>query len=293
MQKQRVHGVEHGPVRIEKAPFGLGETDVEAIPWLALREPSVEPWIPEGDFYREAPEADAPVDHDSDAPAVDAAEAGAEAIEADGSELPQSEEAEAAAADSTPEPEAPAGPSWEEHEAAMAEKLEQQAEALAEPFVAAASELRARGQRMNEELDQAILQMATAMAGAILRRECADSPDVLQASLKQALEVIGPVQELSLEVHPADLAVAREQAPDMATDIAGHAVQVSVSASDTVDRGTCIARFDRGVVDARWEARLGQFADAIRHQLEAGATQDTAQQEQVSDEANADNGEDV
>jgi flagellar biosynthesis/type III secretory pathway protein FliH len=262
MQKTQVHGVERGPIRIEEAPFGLGEFKVEAIPWLPVQELEVRPWVPEGDLFAPPQETE-----QEPVPTVEGDPSTGQALEAEGPESPP-EETEAAGEDE--DVALDPGPSRDEHEAALAEQLDAQAQTLAEPYVAAAVELRRAASHLNQNMDEAVIQMALAMAEVLLRKEAEVSQDLLKQTLDQALSLVGPVDELALEVHPDDLELCRRLAPGLADEIAGKAVKLAVSASHEVDRATCIVHFDRGVVDARWKARLLQLAAAVRQSLSDG-----------------------
>ena len=262
MHKPRVHGAEHGPVRIEKAPFGLGDTAVEPISWLSVKEPEITSWIPDGDLF-------APLDAPEPEPEV----LPETSLHEDEGQTVAPEEpvaTEPGPAEEAPPAEEPERPSWEEHEAALNEQLAAQAELLAEPYVASARELRETAVRLNQDTDEAVIQMALTVAEVILRKQAEVSPDLLQQILEETLSMVGPVSEISLEVHPDDLERSRALAPEIAEEIAGKAVNLSVSASAEVDPATCIVHFDRGVIDARWGARLLQLGEAIRQSLASG-----------------------
>jgi len=227
----------------------------DAPSWLSLREPEVVPWLPES------------VDDTSTAQRSTesmGAEAEDASVMAEGADDLSAGEEQLLEPEEVVEP----GPTADEHEAALSAAREEVAQTLSEPYAQAASQLREVAQRLEREVDEATVQMAVELASAILTREAIADPAILRSTIRSALQEAGPVVDISLQVHPADLEQAREEAPAMAEQIAGRAVSLSVAASKDVDRGTCVVQFDRGIVDTRWSTQLRHMADAARQALD-------------------------
>ena len=242
---------EAGNLRVEPATFGAAPVVTDAPSWLSLREPEVVPWLP--DSVDDAPTVRQPMGAEGEDAAMSAGPDGAPT-----EEQPQLEVEDAV------EP----GPTADEHEAALSAAREEVAQSLSEPYEQAASHLREVAQRLEREVDEATVQMAVELASAILTREASADPAILRSTVRSALQEAGPVVDISLQVHPADLEQAREEAPAMAEQIAGRAVSLSVAASSDVERGTCVVQFDRGIVDTRWSTQLRHMADAARQALD-------------------------
>ena len=256
-------------LRVETATFGEASVVTDAPSWLSVRPPKVTPWLPQS--------LDGTTPSSSMGREQDASEAGE--IDA-GTAVPS----EAEAVEMTEEAgEVLAGPSADEHEAALAQARAEVTEGLREPYLKAAARLNEVSERLEREMDEAAVQIAVELASAILTREASADPEILRATVRRALEEAGPVVKLSLRVHPEDLEQTRAEAPLMAEEITGQAVDLGVSAATDVERGTCVIQFDRGIVDTRWSTQLRHLADAARQALES-ATQDPAPAEAPEEE---------
>ncbi|MEE2779709.1 MAG: FliH/SctL family protein [Myxococcota bacterium] len=255
-------------LRVEAATFGEASVVTDAPPWLSVRPPDVTPWLPQS---LDGSEFQMGVSEGEGIPEGDA-------IDGSASVAPETEAVEVTQETA----QVPSGPTADEHEAALSQARAEVTEALQQPYLQAAARLNDVSERLEREMDEAAIQIAVELASAILTREASADPEILRATVRRALAEAGPVVNLSLRVHPEDLEQTRGEAPLMATEISGQAVDLAVSAAADVDRGTCVVQFDRGIVDTRWGTQLRHLADAARQALEA-ASQETSVPE-VSEE---------
>ena len=103
--------------------------------------------------------------------------------------------------------------------------------------------------RLDAEVGDALGDLAVRIAGALLRREYATDPALLQALVHEALEIAGSDQrQVELRLHPDDLALL---APQLAMP-AG----VRLSADATLARGDLRLHADSVRIDGSLSARL-------------------------------------
>lgn len=222
-----------GPQRVDSVPFhtGSGEDDVTR-PWLGDSEPEVRPWIPVG-----LP-AGTTLYGEPYEPTADPLE------------------------DAEPQP----CPLCAETEREADARVEQ----LRAPYLEATRGVKQAADGMSRDYAHGVVKLASRMAATILERQAETDETLLEKTLQEVLETVGPVVALSIDAHPDDVAALREMAPDMAEELSGRPVDVAVSPSQDVPRGTCICHFDRGIVDGRWSTRLRHLEDAVVNALDHG-----------------------
>ena len=130
------------------------------------------------------------------------------------------------------------------------ERVEQVLDALARPLDV-----------MDEQAEQAVVQLAVSIAKQIIRRELRSSPGQIVAVVREAVKLL-PISRQTIRVflHPEDAALVREV---FALDAGGeHTWQVLDDPSQS--RGGCRVLTDDSTIDATLESRI---AAVVAHVL--------------------------
>ncbi len=123
-----------------------------------------------------------------------------------------------------------------------------------------AEAVRFRTQAQEEHLPD-LIRLATRMAERIVRSELATRPEVVMTLCRGVIRESRAGQTLTIQVHPEDLATAREHRVSMAKDLG---VDLHFEVSSEVSRGGCVVHGERGRVDGRLEVQLEQLAAIMR-----------------------------
>lgn len=115
-------------------------------------------------------------------------------------------------------------------------------------------------------LDQDVLTLVMAVAGAVVRQEIEAAPEVILSTARAALHEMALETVVQFRVHPQDEALLREHLPTLGL---AATVQVSVSADARIERGGCLVETASGQVDARLETQLGRIESMLRERLDA------------------------
>lgn len=139
--------------------------------------------------------------------------------------------------------------------ARLTTRLNETIDALAEPF-----------QQLDDEVEQALVDLAIRVARQIIRRELKTDPGQIIGVLREAIELL-PLTSRIVEVHlhPEDAAVVREAFDKVGANLAWTMVEDPV-----INRGGLRVTTETSLVDARVESRL----DTILSELVGGERQD-------------------
>lgn len=142
-----------------------------------------------------------------------------------------------------------------------------------EGLAAGQAEIRARIERLetllgrfakplaevDAEVEQALVMLASEVAGALLCRELRTDPDALLPMVREALATLGDAErEVALHLHPDDVDRVREE-----FDANGSPAACRLVADAGLAAGECRLETDAAVIDGRFEARLAR----VREQL--------------------------
>jgi flagellar biosynthesis/type III secretory pathway protein FliH len=88
------------------------------------------------------------------------------------------------------------------------------------------------------------------------------SPEMIEASVREALAQVQETTELSIFLHPDDLALLEKMHSPLLTAKNG-ADQAQFNSSSDVSRGGCLVQTRFGVIDARRETKVEQLKKAL------------------------------
>ena len=114
---------------------------------------------------------------------------------------------------------------------------------------------------MEENIHSHLMGLSLAMSEAVIRRELSTDRDAIARVLTEALSVLGFVQTpIEVSVNPADHDV-------VAGLLSGENIDSRITADPNIQRGGCMLRADRALVDMRVETMIRETLTTI-----AGAT---------------------
>ena len=160
------------------------------------------------------------------------------------------------------------------HAEGLAAAREQALPALA-AITAAGHELGAQRDQLLAGVEQDAIALAFDLAAQILAAAVEVAPERVLDVARHALRHLAERRQVTLIVHPDDLALLSEAVPEIQSELGG-IEHLSVQADRRVMRGGAIARTVAGEIDAGLTAQLSRardlVADALAGQLPAAAT---------------------
>lgn len=151
----------------------------------------------------------------------------------------------------------------EEGRAAAQQELAALERTLKAQASAALSGLGEAHRRLRQDLEQACFDIAFAASVKVFGRLSVDAQAVAGA-VRQALEQAGPLTDLQVCLHPADLQLLERLGDGPAVPDLG-----SLCADPAVRAGGCVIRSAQGDVDARIETQLASLADLLMQHRDA------------------------
>jgi flagellar assembly protein FliH len=118
--------------------------------------------------------------------------------------------------------------------------------------------------RLEQDAQRQAVDLATAMAQRILRRELRTEPELVQALVSAAVEGVDTRSVVRLRVHPEVAALLRG-APDMVFDETDGAPELIGDAS--LEPGDCVIETSVDLIDARVATQLTQLKEAAERAL--------------------------
>jgi flagellar assembly protein FliH len=118
--------------------------------------------------------------------------------------------------------------------------------------------LQANG-KWQQEWNRRLVELATAIASRVIRREVRSDVNITLTWVREALELGMASPTLELRLHPDDHQLLAERAEQLTARLA-KAGTVRVIADDTIPRGGCRVHSDFGVIDQTVEAQLQRIA---------------------------------
>lgn len=123
----------------------------------------------------------------------------------------------------------------------------------------------ARLREVEEKLTSELTDVAIAIARKILGQELQSSPEAVLKIVRNALvEKARQRQEISLRVHPDDLAIIRENKAQL-LEVLSRANEISIRADASVERYGVIIETDAGTIDAQLDSQLAIFERVLQH----------------------------
>jgi len=140
-------------------------------------------------------------------------------------------------------------------------QFQQQQEILKNKFITIVNAMQHPLHRINDEVDEELLQLCLIISKQVVRRELKQTPQHIAAVIRECLSVL-PATELNpkIRLHPDDFACVREIYPSSG-DEDGSSWQLVEDSSITP--GGCEVDTKSTHIDATIEARINQLANKI------------------------------
>jgi flagellar assembly protein FliH len=148
-----------------------------------------------------------------------------------------------------------------EGENALREQLISQRNEMASLLNGVIESLRNTIPQLVQETENALIQLALESAQKIVAGMPID-PNVVDAVVREALQQVEDNTEVTVQLHPEDLALIQKHKSDVLKTASG-VKPLQFAASAEVTRGGCLVRTRFGIIDARRETKLDQLRDAI------------------------------
>lgn len=110
-----------------------------------------------------------------------------------------------------------------------------------------------------------LINLIMLLCEKIVRQELTTPRNIIAATLQSALEQAVASEEYHVTVHPDDLAVAEQEAPELIAAIRG-IERITFKADDTVTRGGCLLESAVCTVDATIETQLASLKEFVTEQ---------------------------
>jgi len=148
------------------------------------------------------------------------------------------------------------------HEQAIAQARQQFASQQADLVSALTKAVGDLAQAKDKLLAQAhadLVGLAIAIAEKVIKRTVELGPDVSQANVLEAIELVGAATDVTIAVNPGELKTLELLADRIAEQLGSHK-HVRFAGDDSVGPGGCVIRTDLGRVDSRLETQLQRIA---------------------------------
>jgi flagellar assembly protein FliH len=142
------------------------------------------------------------------------------------------------------------------------EKVVRRVDMLLPALRASVEEIRAAKAQWLAHWEKAALDVATAIAARVIRREVQQTPDITIGLVKEALELAGSGAEVQLRMHPDDLATLGSQVERLIAEL-GRLGEATIVADAEITRGGCRADTRFGSIDQQIESQLARIAQEL------------------------------
>lgn len=131
-----------------------------------------------------------------------------------------------------------------------------------EALESASEAIQAAHERFVDSLEPQVVALVKSLVTRVIDTERRTNPEVLQQTVRRALEKLAGQYAVTLHLHPDDLAAIQAHEVALLDGVPG-VESLQLVPSDGVQPGGCIARSESMEVDARLETLLGQVLDAL------------------------------
>ena len=129
----------------------------------------------------------------------------------------------------------------------------------------AAEELHRERDRWLTEWEATAIQLCISVAERILHQRLAVQPDLVLPMMSEVLQLAAGNPEISLKMHPDDVALLGDRAVEIVRGQSGCA-EVNIIADPDITRGGCLVESRHGEIDARIEKQLDRIAAELLEQ---------------------------
>jgi flagellar assembly protein FliH len=158
----------------------------------------------------------------------------------------------------------------EEGRATAVEQMRTQLDGLVDRWASTLGGFDADRQRLMLEAQQDVLALSLAMGRKIVHRVPAIDPTVVQDQVREAIAIVLEPSAVTIAVHPDDRTLVQQVIPELTASLPSGA-HVSLVDDASIERGGCVVRTGRGVIDARLDVQLDRVVEALLPGAAGGA----------------------
>ena len=147
-------------------------------------------------------------------------------------------------------------------ESVMDEKLDKQLRTLLPALTQTAQEIAQSKQAWLTHWQQSAVQVATAIAARVIRREVAAEPQITLALVKEALEMAAGSGQITIHMHPADVQALGGQVESIAQSLRSVGA-AGLVADPQISAGGCRVETRFGSIDQQFEAQLKRIEEEL------------------------------
>jgi flagellar biosynthesis/type III secretory pathway protein FliH len=144
----------------------------------------------------------------------------------------------------------------------LEQKVGQRVNTLMPALKTMADELKAAREAWIGQWEEKLLRLSIKLAEKLVRVELSRNPEVSQAWLREALELLPSSTKAIVRLNPADIETLGAHANRLARAL-DHAIQVEIAADDTVGRGECAVETRHGAIDQQIAAQLSRLEQEL------------------------------
>jgi flagellar assembly protein FliH len=137
------------------------------------------------------------------------------------------------------------------------ERVERETSGVAALLRGAAVAIGQKQAELAASAERDLLRLALAIAAKVVKAEIKDAK-VAGANLRRAIELTARRQELTVRVHPEDLALIEAYLPELRREFSD-VERVALEADPTMARGGAVVRTREGSVDASIDTQLAEI----------------------------------
>jgi flagellar assembly protein FliH len=142
------------------------------------------------------------------------------------------------------------------------EKVAKQMISLTPALNAAVSQIVDSRADWQRHWESAIVQIACGIAKRIVRRELTQEPELTLEWIREALTLAGGAEEITLRLHPNDLATLRSQVEQLALTFSPIS-PARIVADEKISQGGCRLDTRFGSIDQQLETQLARIAQEL------------------------------
>jgi flagellar assembly protein FliH len=147
-------------------------------------------------------------------------------------------------------------------EASLRNRLDQQLGAVLTAMQQAVTGIAQSRQAWQQRWESQAVQLATAMAARIVRRELRQDPQITIAWVREALELAAGSGQIVLKLNPQDQSVLGDRLERLTKEM-NRLGQVRVAADPAISSGGCRVETEFGSLDQQLEAQLARLTEEL------------------------------
>ena len=147
-------------------------------------------------------------------------------------------------------------------ESILDEKVGKQMQTLTPALATAVQLIEDSRQDWLRHWETSAVQLTSAIAARIVRRELSQQPEIALEWIQEALQLAAGAAELTVRLHPSDHQTLGNQIHELAA-LFGGAAPTTIIADDSLSPGGCVVTTKFGSIDMQLETQLARLAQEL------------------------------